>query len=227
MKKTTTILLFMALFSVVSSCKKDLFEILFPKNKSFVECMINGKKASGEGLRRAFEPEVNFHINYYYNEKDSFTFNIAKNIASEDKTKSYNICISICRSSLPAIGERMYFRKNVSDDIPYEFADNSFIATIGLYPYLYEYTDTLKLPELIRKKRLSIRTTKTEGYIEFTKLDVKNGYIYGKFEFEAEATSKFIEGVNIKTSVKQGRFEGHRLERNKTFYWHGLPERIF
>ena len=49
MKKTTTILLFMALFSVVSSCKKDLFEILFPKNKSFVECMINRKKLLEKG----------------------------------------------------------------------------------------------------------------------------------------------------------------------------------
>lgn len=214
------------MLSTLTSCKKDLNEILFPKNKSFVECMVDGRRIYGEGLRNPFEPQTTFHMNYY-NDKDAFTFNIAKNIHSEDKTKSYNIMISVCMNSLPDIGKRMYFRESVDNDIVYEFEDNSFIATIESYPYLYECTDTLKLPEPIRKKRLSIRTTKAEGYIEFTKLDVAGGYISGKFEFEAEATSKIIDGVIIKTSVKQGTFEGYKLERSKTFYTPGLPETLF
>ncbi|WP_052332499.1 hypothetical protein [Bacteroides neonati] len=216
-----------AILFVLTSCKKDLFEILFPKNKSFVECMVNGERAYGEGLRGPFEPYVNFHMNYYYNKKDTFTFNIEKYIFLEDN-KRYLISLSVCRKSLPAIGEKMYFSKNVYSNKDYMFEDNSFIAAIESYPYLYECTDTLKLPESIRKKRLSIRTTKaTDGYIEFTKLDIVNGHIYGKFEFAAEATSEIIDGVIIASSVKQGHFEGYHLECDKTFYQAGLPEIIF
>lgn len=212
--------------SSLTSCKKDISDILFPKNKSFVECTINGKRVYGEGVRNTFEPQTTFHMNYY-SDKDAFTFNIAKNIYSEDKTERYNIMISVCLSDLPIIGERMYFKKSVDNDMVYEFEDNSFIASIESYPYLYECTDTLKLPEPIRKKRLSIRSTKTDGYIEFTKLDVAGGYISGKFEFEAEAKSKIIDGVIIKISAKQGTFEGYNLERDKTFYTPGLPETLF
>lgn len=212
--------------STLTSCKKDISDILFPKNNSFVECTINGKRVYGEGVRNPFEPQTTFHMNYY-SDKDAFTFNIAKNIYSEDKTERYNIMISVCLSDLPIIGERMYFKKSVDNDMVYEFEDNSFIATIESYPYLYECTDTLKLPEPIRKKRLSIRSTKTDGYIEFTKLDAAGGYISGKFEFEAEAKSKIIDGVIIKISAKQGTFEGYKLERDKTFYTPGLPETLF
>lgn len=211
-----------------TSCKKNIIEI-FPPNKSFVECVINGQKVRGEGIKNLFEQVDNAHMNYYYNDKDTFTFNIDKivGVSSVEKDKrNYNICISVCLNTLPVLGRKYHLSEYGNKQIPYEFIDNSFLAKINLFPYIYEYADTLDLPKEIRKKQLSIVTDKADGYIEFTKIDVENRNISGKFEFEAEATSKYLPNVLIKLFVKEGIFEGYHLPYNKIFYSSELPETV-
>ena len=78
--KSTKLMLITILCLILSSlsgCKKDIVESLL-KNNSYVECIINGKCARGEGLRTMFEAPTSFHMNYSYYDDGSFTFNIAK-----------------------------------------------------------------------------------------------------------------------------------------------------
>ena len=203
------------------SCDKDFF-----KNKSFVECNINNTYVRGEGLRGLFEPFVSFHMNYSYNEKDTFTFNIDKQI-SDGNNKSYNLMISISQNTLPAIGRKYYFKHQVNNDTASVYIEDFCVASIQSYPYLSECADTSLVPKEIRKKRIAIRSSKTNGFIEFSKLDILNGDISGVFEFEAEGASRIIQQASHRVSVTNGRFEGYHLERNRTFYTTGLSDYFF
>lgn len=220
----TIFIIIIILLSVTGfwGCDKDIF-----KSKSFVECRINGAYAKGEGLRGMFEPPSSFHMNYSYNEKDTFTFNIAKQI-SDDNHKSYNLMISISQSTLPEIGKKYYFRQRVNNDTASVFIEDFCVATIESYPYLYECgADTSLLPKEIRKKKIAIRTNKANGFIEFTHLDIVNGTIHGNFEFEAEGAGRLIPEASSKLLVSKGHFEGYKLERDRTFYVAGLSDYLF
>ena len=84
--KSTKLMLITILCLILSSlsgCKKDIVESLL-KNNSYVECIINGKCARGEGLRTMFEAPTSFHMNYSYYDDGSFTFNIAKGINDKE-----------------------------------------------------------------------------------------------------------------------------------------------
>ena len=90
------------ILSSLSGCKKDIVESLL-KNNSYVECIINGKCARGEGLRTMFEAPTSFHMNYSYYDDGSFTFNIAKGINDKD--------IYFCHSKgTTAIGREILFQ---------------------------------------------------------------------------------------------------------------------
>lgn len=65
-----------------------------------------------------------------------------------------------------------------------------------------------------------------EGYIEFTNIDIDKGEISGLFEFETEVTSKRVPQASYKASVTEGKFVGHDIERNRTFYTPGLFDYI-
>ena len=201
-----------------SKCEKEAYDELF-KNKSFVECYINGEFVRGEGLRKAFEAPANFHMNYEYSPKDNiFTFNISKFLDSKNG-KQFDLKISFTQKGLPIIGEKYYFRKEVDNDKIYGFEDKFYVATIGAEPYLYQCADTSLIPKEIRKKSITLRTNiTTSGYIEFTKIDINKRNISGLFEFEASAASILIPEATYKVSVTNGKFEGRSLERERTYY---------
>ena len=94
--KSTKLMLITILCLILSSlsgCKKDIVESLL-KNNSYVECIINGKCARGEGLRTMFEAPTSFHMNYSYYDDGSFTFNIAKGI-NDKEGGNYRIYICL------------------------------------------------------------------------------------------------------------------------------------
>ncbi len=135
----------------LSSCKKDSLE--FWKNDSFVECYVNGEFAKDKGLRQLFSAPSDFHMNYFYNGKDTFTFNIAKTLLAKDGT-SYAINLSFAQKSLPVVGEKYSFEKHIDNDNGYKFADKLYLVSVGVKPYLYECADTSFLPKDIRKKKI-------------------------------------------------------------------------
>ena len=104
--KSTKLMLITILCLILSSlsgCKKDIVESLL-KNNSYVECIINGKCARGEGLRTMFEAPTSFHMNYSYYDDGSFTFNIAKGI-NDKEGGNYRIYISVTQKGLPQLGD--------------------------------------------------------------------------------------------------------------------------
>ena len=216
--KYFVIILIVFLTITFSQCDKDRFGERF-KNKSFVECYINGELVRGEGLRKAFEVPATFHMNYEYTSRDNiFTFNISKFLDSKNN-KQYDLKISFAQKTLPIIGEKYYFRKEVDNSKIYGFEDKFYVATIGAEPYLYQCVDTSLIPKEIRKKSITLRTNiTTSGYIEFTKIDINKRDISGLFEFEASAASILIPEVTYKVSVTNGRFEGRSIERERTYY---------
>ena len=216
--KYFVIILIVFLTITFSQCDKDRFGERF-KNKSFVECYINGEFVRGEGLRKAFEVPATFHMNYEYTSRDNiFTFNISKFLDSKNN-KQYDLKISFAQKTLPIIGEKYYFRKEVDNSKIYGFEDKFYVATIGAEPYLYQCVDTSLIPKEIRKKSITLRTNiTTSGYIEFTKIDINKRDISGLFEFEASAASILIPEVTYKVSVTNGRFEGRSIERERTYY---------
>ena len=216
--KYFVIILIVFLTTTFSQCDKDSFGERF-KNKSFVECYINGELVRGEGLRKAFEVPATFHMNYEYTSRDNiFTFNISKFLDSKNN-KQYDLKISFAQKTLPIIGEKYYFRKEVDNSKIYGFEDKFYVATIGAEPYLYQCADTSLIPKEIRKKSITLRTNiTTSGYIEFTKIDINKRNISGLFEFEASAASQHIPEATYKVSVTNGRFEGRSIERDRTYY---------
>ncbi|WP_270439142.1 hypothetical protein [Bacteroides bouchesdurhonensis] len=216
--KYFVIILIVFLTTTFSQCDKDSFGERF-KNKSFVECYINGEFVRGEGLRKAFEVPATFHMNYEYTSRDNiFTFNISKFLDSKNN-KQYDLKISFAQKTLPIIGEKYYFRKEVDNSKIYGFEDKFYVATIGAEPYLYQCVDTSLIPKEIRKKSITLRTNiTTSGYIEFTKIDINKRNISGLFEFEASAASQHIPEATYKVSVTNGRFEGRSIERDRTYY---------
>ncbi|WP_148372794.1 hypothetical protein [Bacteroides bouchesdurhonensis] len=216
--KYFVIILIVFLTITFSQCDKDSFGERF-KNKSFVECYINGELVRGEGLRKAFEVPATFHMNYEYTSRDNiFTFNISKFLDSKNN-KQYDLKISFAQKTLPIIGEKYYFRKEVDNSKIYGFEDKFYVATIGAEPYLYQCADTSLIPKEIRKKSITLRTNiTTSGYIEFTKIDINKRNISGLFEFEASAASQHIPEATYKVSVTNGRFEGRSIERDRTYY---------
>ena len=216
--KYFVIILIVFLTTTFSQCDKDSFGERF-KNKSFVECYINGELVRGEGLRKAFEAPATYHMNYSYSPKDDiFTFNISKYIKAKDGTR-FDLKISFAQKTLPIIGEKYYFKKEVDNDKVYGFEDKFYVATIGAEPYLYECADTSLISKEIRKKSITLRTNiTTSGYIEFTKIDINKRNISGLFEFEASAASQHIPEATYKVSVTNGRFEGRSIERDRTYY---------
>ena len=184
-----------------------------------MECYINGEFVRGEGLRKAFEVPATFHMNYEYTSRDNiFTFNISKFLDSKNN-KQYDLKISFAQKTLPIIGEKYYFRKEVDNSKIYGFEDKFYVATIGAEPYLYQCVDTSLIPKEIRKKSITLRTNiTTSGYIEFTKIDINKRNISGLFEFEASAASQHIPEATYKVSVTNGRFEGRSIERDRTYY---------
>ena len=216
--KYFVIILIVFLTTTFSQCDKDSFGERF-KNKSFVECYINGELVRGEGLRKAFEAPATFHMNYEYTSRDNiFTFNISKFLDSKNN-KQYDLKISFAQKTLPIIGEKYYFRKEVDNSKIYGFEDKFYVATIGAEPYLYQCADTSLIPKEIRKKSITLRTNiTTSGYIEFTKIDINKRDISGLFEFEASAASILIPEATYKVSVTNGRFEGRSIERDRTYY---------
>ena len=216
--KYSVIILIVFLTTTFSQCDKDSFGERF-KNKSFVECYINGELVRGEGLRKAFEVPATFHMNYEYTSRDNiFTFNISKFLDSKNN-KQYDLKISFAQKTLPIIGEKYYFRKEVDNSKIYGFEDKFYVATIGAEPYLYQCVDTSLIPKEIRKKSITLRTNiTTSGYIEFTKIDINKRNISGLFEFEASAASQHIPEATYKVSVTNGRFEGRSIERDRTYY---------
>ncbi|WP_077155094.1 hypothetical protein [Bacteroides bouchesdurhonensis] len=216
--KYFVIILIVFLTITFSQCDKDRFGERF-KNKSFVECYINGELVRGEGLRKAFEVPATFHMNYEYTSRDNiFTFNISKFLDSKNN-KQYDLKISFAQKTLPIIGEKYYFRKEVDNSKIYGFEDKFYVATIGAEPYLYQCVDTSLIPKEIRKKSITLRTNiTTSGYIEFTKIDINKRNISGLFEFEASAASQHIPEATYKVSVTNGRFEGRSIERDRTYY---------
>ena len=112
--KYFVIILIVFLTTTFSQCDKDSFGERF-KNKSFVECYINGELVRGEGLRKAFEVPATFHMNYEYTSRDDiFTFNISKYLKAKDGTR-FELELSFAQKSLPIIGEKYYFRKEVDN----------------------------------------------------------------------------------------------------------------
>ena len=216
--KYSVIILIVFLTITFSQCDKDRFGERF-KNKSFVECYINGEFVRGEGLRKAFEVPATFHMNYEYTSRDNiFTFNISKFLDSKNN-KQYDLKISFAQKTLPIIGEKYYFRKEVDNSKIYGFEDKFYVATIGAEPYLCQCVDTSLIPKEIRKKSITLRTNiTTSGYIEFTKIDINKRNISGLFEFEASAASQHIPEATYKVSVTNGRFEGRSIERDRTYY---------
>lgn len=201
-----------------SKCEKEAYDELF-KNKSFVECYINGEFVRSEGLSKAFEVPPTFHMNYSYSSKDDiFTFNISKYMDSKDG-KRFDLKISFAQKKLPIIGEKYYFRKEVDNIKIYGFEDDFYVATVGADPYLYQCADTSLIPKEIRKKRITLRTnTTTSGYIEFTKIDVNKNELAGLFEFEASGVSKDVPEATYKASVTNGKFEALLVEKDRTYY---------
>ncbi len=158
-------------------------------------------------------------MNYEYTSRDNiFTFNISKFLDSKNN-KQYDLKISFAQKTLPIIGEKYYFRKEVDNSKIYGFEDKFYVATIGAEPYLYQCVDTSLIPKEIRKKSITLRTNiTTSGYIEFTKIDINKRNISGLFEFEASAASQHIPEATYKVSVTNGRFEGRSIERDRTYY---------
>ena len=107
------------ILSSLSGCKKDIVESLL-KNNSYVECIINGKCARGEGLRTMFEAPTSFHMNYSYYDDGSFTFNIAKGI-NDKEGGNYRIYISVTQKGLPQLGEKYYFKEHIDNNGPFDF----------------------------------------------------------------------------------------------------------
>ena len=220
--KYFVIILIVFLTTTFSQCDKDSFGERF-KNKSFVECYINGELVRGEGLRKAFEAPATFHMNYEYTSRDDiFTFNISKYLKAKDGTR-FELELSFAQKTLPIIGEKYYFRKEVDNDKVYGFEDKFYVVTIGIRPYLYQCADTSLIPKEIRKKAITLRTNiTTSGYIEFTKIDINKRNISGLFEFEASGASILVPEATYKASVTQGKFEGRSIERERTYYGEGL-----
>lgn len=220
-----TFIVFLMILSL-GGCKKGLIDKLF-ENKSFVECNINGVYARGEGLRTLFAAPSDFHMNYSYNEKDTFTFNIAKTLKAEDG-RFYKIYISFAKETLPKLGERYNFRHEVEYEEGYGFIDKFYAASVQTNLYFYQCADTSLLPKEIRKKRIMLTTNVVnEGYLEFTELDIAGRNISGFFEFEAEVTSKRVPEAHFKVSISRGVFEGRNIERDRTYYGIGLTDVIF
>lgn len=217
-------ILYLLLHSLIS-CKKDVVESIF-KNKSYVECTINGKYAKGEGLRKMFEAPTSFHMNYSYYDDESFTFNIAKGI-NDIEGGNYRLYISVTQKSLPELGKQYYFKKQIDNNGPFEFENECYIASLEVIPYLYQCSDTTLIPESIRKKKIILKTDIIKsGYIEFTNIDIDKGEISGLFQFEAEVISKRVPQASYKALVRDGKFEGYNIERNRTFYIPGLFDYI-
>lgn len=151
MRLLNNLIFYLVLFSF-SSCKKDVVELLF-KNNSFIECKINGTYARGEGLRKMFEDPSSFHMNYSYEKDGSFTFNIAKNMKGQD-SKNYRIYISVTQNSLPELGERYYFKKQIDNNGPFYFEDKSYIASIEVIPYFINVQIPLLYLKTSEKGRL-------------------------------------------------------------------------
>ena len=159
------------ILSSLSGCKKDIVESLL-KNNSYVECIINGKCARGEGLRTMFEAPTSFHMNYSYYDDGSFTFNIAKGI-NDKEGGNYRIYISVTQKGLPQLGEKYYFKEHIDNNGPFDFEDECYIASIEVTPYLYQCSDTTLIPKSIRKKKIILKTDiVNKGYIEFTNINV-------------------------------------------------------
>lgn len=227
--KKTRILFYLLIYPLIvcsfTGCKKDVVDSLF-KNNSYIECNINGKNARGEGLRKMFEAPTNFHMNYSYYDDGSFTFNIDKGV-NDKEGGNYRIYISVSQKTLPELGERYYFKKQIDNSGPFEFEDKCYIASIEVIPYLYQCSDTTLIPESVRKKKIILKTDIVqEGYIEFTKIDIDKGEISGLFNFKAEVTSKCVPQASYKAIIKEGKFEGYNLERSRTFYTPGLFDYI-
>ena len=226
--KSTKLMLITILCLILSSlsgCKKDIVESLL-KNNSYVECIINGKCARGEGLRTMFEAPTSFHMNYSYYDDGSFTFNIAKGI-NDKEGGNYRIYISVTQKGLPQLGEKYYFKEHIDNNGPFDFEDECYIASIEVTPYLYQCSDTTLIPKSIRKKKIILKTDiVNKGYIEFTNINVDKGEIFGLFNFETEVTSKRVPQASYKASVTEGKFEGYNIERNRTFYTSGLFDYI-
>lgn len=216
---------YLVLFSFIS-CKKEKLESLF-KNKSFIECNINGKFVRGEGLRKAFDAPSNFHMNYSYDEDETFTFNINKSVQDKEGW-DYRVYLSVTQKALPQLGERYYFKKQIDNNGPFIFEDKCYIASIEVTPFLYQCADTSLLPREIRKKRIVLKTNIVKsGYIEFTKIDIDKGEIFGLFSFEAKGTSLQVPEASYNAVVTEGKFEGYHIERDRTFYTPGLFDIIF
>lgn len=222
MKSTqlTHITMLFLLVSALSGCKKDIqewFKSLY-KNKSYVECNINGKYARGEGLRELFDPPGETYMDYSYGDDSSFTFNIEKYVVDKDG-EGYKIRISVSQKTLPRLGERYYFKNQIYNDSLYEFEDKCYMASVEVTPYLYECSDTTLIPKNLRKGHIILITDIVQkGYIEFTRIDIDEAIIAGLFEFEAEVTSRNVPQASYKASVTKGRFEGINMERVRKFY---------
>lgn len=219
MKSKYSIFILIIFFTTTfSKCEKEVHDEVF-KNKSFVECYINGEFLRSEGLRKAFEVPPTFHMNYSYSTKDDiFTFNISKFLDSKNG-KQFDLKISFAQKTLPIIGEKYYFKKEVDNNKVYAFEDKLYVATVGVEPYLYQCADTSLIPKEIRKKSITLRTnTTTSGYIEFTKIDINKNEISGLFEFEASGASKLVPEATYKASVTNGKFEALLVEKERTYY---------
>ena len=216
--KYFVIILIVFLTTTFSQCDKDSFGERF-KNKSFVECYINGELVRGEGLRKAFEVPATFHMNYEYTSRDDiFTFNISKYLKAKDGTR-FELELSFAQKTLPIIGEKYYFRKEVDNTKIYDFEDKFYVVSIGVRPFLYQCADTSLIPKEIRKSVITMRTNLTSsGYIKFTEIDINKKNISGQFEFEASAASILVPEATYKVSVANGKFEGRSIERERTYY---------
>lgn len=223
MKRKYLIFIFILFITTTfSKCDKDAYDVI-SKNKSFVECIINGEFVRSEGLRKAFEVPANYHMNYSYSHIDEiFTFNISKHIDSKNG-KQYDLEISFAQKTLPVIGEKYYFKEKVDNSKEYSFENKFYVATIGFEPFLYQCADTALIPKDIRKKSITLRTnTTTSGYLEFTKIDINNNSISGLFEFEASGASTLVPEATFMASVTNGIFEGQSIEKERTYYGKGF-----
>ena len=71
-------------------------------------------------------------MNYSYYDDGSFTFNIDKGV-NDKEGGNYRIYISVTQKTLPELGERYYFKKQIDNSGPFEFEDKCYIASIEVF----------------------------------------------------------------------------------------------
>lgn len=203
----------------LSACKKDLMEWLFDDG-SFIECNVNGTYAKKEGTVNSMFENPELYMHYFYNGKDTFSFNLSKKVIANHK--AYEITLFFSKNSLPVIGEAYQFREKLDNDSFYGYRDQFYAAAVRANLFFYECADTTLLPVDIRKKKIMLRTNiVTEGSLTFTKVDVEKGDINGLFQFEAKGISKRVPAASFEVSVTNGRFECYGVTLSRSAFGYG------